>query len=397
MAIKDFGVLAGVKVVSSATVVAGPFAAGLLAENGAELITIEHPRVPDTGKAFGLLYNAEHRNAKSLSMDMKTDEAKEIFRKLIADADIFIESARPGVWGRLGFSDEALWEIKPDLVIVHVSGYGGFGDPDYVRRAAYDQIGQGFSGYTALNGMPGDDMPPMYAKPYACDYFTGFSAAFGAVSALYRARQTGQGESIDVAMFETMARLQAGYSVEGLTDGTQPKRNGTADAIAAIDVVYKSKDGKWVVLAIASPNEKWIEAIGLGDDPDFHPASFVAWGQPRADKYVEYTHRFAETHTLDELLDIAESCGLAACPVMTYDLMGENPHYQARNTIIEWDDPQTGRTLKGITTIPRFKNRPGEVFRGSPTLGMDNKEILNSLGYDDDEIAALAEKGTLGK
>lgn len=353
MEIKDFGVLAGVKVVSATTVVAGPFAAGLLAENGAEVIQIEHPRVPDTGKAFGKLYHAEHRNARSLSADMKQEEGKEIFRKLIVDADIFIESSRPGSWDRLGFS-----------------------------------------GTLALNGFPDQ---PLYSKPYSCDYYAGFSAAFGAVSALLRARETGKGESIDVAMFETMARLQAGYSVEGLTDGIQPKRMGNSDAIAAIDVVFKSKDDKWVVLAIANPNQKWIEAIGLNDDPDFNPISFVAWGQPRADKYVEYTHRFAGSHTMEELLRIADETGMAACPVMDYEQIKSNSHYRARNTIIEWFDPSTQSTLTGITSIPRFKNRPGEIFRGSPTLGMDNEDILQGLGYSVDEIASLTSKGVLGQ
>lgn len=394
MEIKDFGVLAGVKVVSATTVVAGPFAAGLLAENGAEVIQIEHPRVPDTGKAFGKLYHAEHRNARSLSADMKQEEGKEIFRKLIVDTDIFIESSRPGSWDRLGFSDEKLWDINPALVIVHMSGYGGFGDEQYVSKAAYDMIGQGFSGTLALNGFSDQ---PLYSKPYSCDYYAGFSAAFGAVSALLRARETGKGESIDVAMFETMARLQAGYSVEGLTDGIQPKRMGNSDAIAAIDVVFKSKDDKWVVLAIANPNQKWIEAIGLNDDPDFNPISFVAWGQPRADKYVEYTHRFAESHTMEELLSIADETGMAACPVMDYEQIKNNSHYRARNTIIEWFDPSTQSTLTGITSIPRFKNRPGEIFRGSPTLGMDNEDILQGLGYSADEIASLTSKGVLGQ
>lgn len=394
MALEHTGILKGIKVISSSTVVAGPFAAAMLAENGADVIHLEHPRIPDTAKAFDQLYNAEHRNERTVALDIKTDEGKEIFKKLIVDADIFIESSRPGVWDRLGFTDEALWEIKPDLVICHMSGYGSYGDPSYLTKGAYDMIGQAFSGYLAINGT---EDQPAYAKPYMCDYFSGLTAAFGVLAALLHARETGQGESIDVAMYETLARIQADYPIQGFKKGIQPLRRGTADATAAIDVVYKSKDDQWVVMAIASPNDAWIEEIGLADDPEFYPAHFVSWGHPNVEKYLKATNDYAANHTLAEILEAGDKTGMACVPVMTYDLIKNNSHYQARESIIEWYDPATDSTMQGMTPIPRFKKNPAKIFRGSPTLGMDNEEVLAEIGYSADEVSKLLEKGVLGK
>ena len=391
------GILDGVKVLSSCTVVAGPFAAGMLAENGADVVSIEHPVIPDTGKLFGLLYNAEHRNQRSLAMDVKDAAGKEVFTKLIADMDIFLEASRPGVWDRLGFSDEELWKINPALVICHISGYGQSGDPEYVSKASYDMIGQAFGGTMALNGMPGDDMPPMYAKPYICDYITGLTASFACTSALLKARATGKGESIDVAMFEIMARMQAGYSVEGLTDGKQPVRNGACDAVAAFDVVFKTSDDKWCVLAIAKPNKPWMEALGLMDDPDFGSLPFISWAHPRAAEYVQISREFVRKHTLDEMMDMMKEMKLAASPVMDYAMMNENSHYNQRGTIIKWYDETQKRELTGITSIPRFKNNPGGIWRGAPTLGMDNNEVLGGLGYTEEQIAELAAKGVIAQ
>lgn len=394
MSLEHTGILSGVRVISVSTVVAGPFAAAMLAENGADVIHLEHPRVPDTAKAFDMLYNAEHRNERTVAVDIKTDEGKEIVKKLLETADILIEASRPGVWDRLGLSDEALWAIKPDLVICHISGYGGFGDPEYLKKGAYDMIGQAFSGYLAING---NEDQPLYAKPYTCDYFSGLTAAFGVVAALLKARETGQGESIDVAMFETMARIQADYPIRGFQDGRQPLRRGPADATAAIDVVYKSKDEKWVVMAIASPNDAWIEEIGLADDPDFYPAHFVSWAHPNVEKYLKATNDYASNHTMEEILDAGDRTGMACVPVMTYELIKDNSHYQARESIVEWYDPATDSMVQGMTPIPRFKKNPAKIFRGSPTLGMDNEEVLAEIGYTSDQVASLLDKGIIGK
>lgn len=395
MAKTESGILAGVKVVSSATMVAGPFAAAMLAENGADVIEIENPDIPDNAKNFGKLYSMEHRNERSLGLDLKSEEGKAVLRKLLASADIFIEGSRPGAWARLGFDDEALWEIKRDLVIVHVSGYGQSGDPHYTGKPAYDMIGQAFSGTLALNGMA-DPYPPTYSKPYVCDYFSGLAASWGALAALLKARETGVGESVDVAMFETMARMQGGFPVDGFALGTQPERIGNTDANVPLDVIYKTKDENWVALAIAMPNEAWMKAIGLADDPEFMPISFIGHGHPGAAKYSEAVKRWAAEHTLDEVLAAMGECRVAGEAVMTYEMMKTNSHYIARDTIVGWYDPITKQDIQGITTIPRFKNNPGGVFRGSPTIGMDNDDVLREIGYSPDEINALHSCGAIG-
>ncbi|HZK43422.1 MAG TPA: CoA transferase [Syntrophomonadaceae bacterium] len=391
-----FGIMAGIKVLNCATVVAAPFAAALFSDHGADVIHIENTNAPDLFREFGKGYSMEHRNQRNLTLDMASEEGQKIFEKLLVDCDIFIESSKPGSWTKFGFDDESLWKIKPDLVIVHVSGYGQEGDPKYVTKPAFDMIGQAFSGFLSLNGME-EPAPPLLAKLYTCDYFAGFTAAWSSLAALLHARQTGQGESIDVAMFEANARVQAGYSLEGLTDGVQPTRIGNKEGKVASDIVFKTKDNNWIVIAVAVPNKAYLELLGLGDDPDFKSIGFVARGEARASKYEQAARDLAAAYTLDELLSILENIDVACSPVMTYEMMLNNSHYQARNTIAEWYDPVTDTNVKGIGVVPKFKNAPGQIFRGSPTYGMDNEEVLEELGYSANEIQNLYTKKVIIK
>lgn len=390
------GILQGVNVVGCSTAVAAPFASAMFSENGANVIHIENHKVMgDVLKHYGHGFCMEHRNQRSLGLDLKNEGGKGIFRKTIAQADIFIESSKPGTWDRLGFDDETLWGINPALVIVHVSGFGQSGDPSYVTQPAYDMIGQAFSGTLSLNG-PATGAP-MLTKPYTCDYFTGFTALWSALAALLKARETGVGESIDVALFEAAARVQAGSFADGITNGIQPKRIGNADAGMATEVVYATKDDKWVVLAIASVPQSFIETIGLSEDPDFNPAGFVRRNEPRAQKYMDAVESYCLTHTVDEILADSARCGCACSPVMTYDMIKENSHYAARETIQEWFDPFADHDVKGVGNVPKFKNNPGAIYRGAPTLGMDNDDILAELGYSAEEIAGLYAEKAIGK
>ncbi|HWQ76667.1 MAG TPA: CoA transferase [Syntrophomonas sp.] len=391
-----FGILEGIKVLNFGSVVAAPFACALFSENGADVIHVENTSAPDMFRNFGKGYSMEHRNQRNLTLDMARPEGQDIFVKMIRDCDILIESSKPGTWTKFGFDDENLWKVKPDLVIVHVSGYGQEGDPEYVKKPAFDMVGQAFSGYLSLNGMP-EPAPPLLVKPYTSDYFTGFTAAWSSLAALLRARQTGQGESIDVAMFESAARVQAGHSLEGFTDGVQPVRNGNADAKAATDVVYRTKDSQWVIITVVIPSKAYIDLIGLGEDPDFNPAGFVARGEARAPKYEQAVRDFAASHTLDEVLRLLGSIKVGCSPVMTYEMMKNNSHYQARDTISKWYDPVTNAEVQGIGTVPKFKHKPGQIFRGSPTYGMDNEDILEELGYSATEIQDLYAKKVIVK
>ena len=186
--IPEFGPLSGVKVIISGLTVAGPFAASMMADFGADVIYVESPhamdqfRVNDT-KGF---LNKERRNQRAIVLDLTKPEGKEVFLKLVKDADIFIENSKAGAWDARGLTDEVLWEANARLVIAHVTGFGLTGDPDYLKRGSYDAIGQAFSGYMNINGEPEPGLPAP-ASAFMGDYVTAMLASWSCLAAYIKA------------------------------------------------------------------------------------------------------------------------------------------------------------------------------------------------------------------
>lgn len=395
--IPQFGNLQGIKVVASHTALAAPYCAGIFAENGAEVITIENPGKMDPMKMYGRTFSMEHRNKRSLGLDLRSEEGKEIFKKTIVQADIFIENSKPGTWQKLGFSDENLWDIKPNLVIVHISGFGQYGDPNCVPLPAYDMIGQAFSGIMSMNGVS-NEAGPMYLKPYTCDYMAGLMGAWSALAAYINTQRTGKGESIDVAMYEAAARLQAGYLCDSVTEDTQPDRIGNGDSLTACDVVYRTSDEKWVILAIPIPNAAFMEEIGLGDDPELANPGFIARKDPRAPRYMKAVEEYVAAHTREEILAMGARYGMPVGPVLDYADCKANEHWQARETLVQWHDPFTNSETTGVGMVPKFKNNPGQIVRGSVNVGADTDDILQEIGYSLEQIESLrADKIVVGE
>ncbi|NLI91293.1 MAG: carnitine dehydratase [Peptococcaceae bacterium] len=398
--IPKFGNLQGVKVITTGSAIAAPFVGSLFAEQGADVIYIESAVYPDMFRMFGDAFTVEHRNQRTIAMDIPSPEGKEILLQMVKWCDVLVENSKGGTWAKWGLTDEILWSVNPKLVIAHVSGFGQTGDPAYITRGSFDPIGQAFSGFMAINGEP-DPAPPYAAKPFTCDFITALTAGFACMAALYRARETGVGESIDVAQYETLARLQGNFLTEGLNNGKQPPRMGNKDLRAALENVQKCKDGNWVMLAIGGAAVfKRVEKLwGLADDPDFaepHGVIFKTDG-PRAEKFVKAAVEFCQSHTAEEVDRILNEHQVPCSVIMTYDMMLNNPQYKARETIAEFHDPITDRMVKGVAPIPRYKNNPSQIFRGGPTYGMDNEDILGEFGYGDEEIKALYEKGVIKK
>ena len=210
-----FGVLSSVKVLMTGTNIAGPFAASIMAEMGAQVVQVESPNMPcQTRGNYG--YSQDHRNTYSITLNTRTAKGKEVLEKLIAWADIWIESGRPGTYAKNGLSDEHMWKINRKLAIVHVSGYGQTG-PDK-NKAAYDVSGQAMGGYMYMNGTS-PTSPPLKVNPYLSDYATAYNACICALSIMTNARITGEGDACDVSQYETMFRLLGSYPAEWFNKG----------------------------------------------------------------------------------------------------------------------------------------------------------------------------------
>ena len=298
-----FGNLRNLKVINAASVIAGPFICGLFAEQGANVIQLESVLADDMFRNFGDAWSVERRNQRMASLNIPTPEGKEILLRMVKWADVIVESSKGGTWEKWGITDELLWEANPALVIVHISGFGLTGDPDYISRPSFDSIGQAFSGFMSINGMP-DPNPPYVTKPFTGDFITGLFGAWATLAAVIHAKETGKGESIDVAQFEAMARLQGNYLSDGLNKGIQYPRMGNLDVLGACNGTERCKDG-WVFIAVggAGPVSKLIKLLGFEDDPDFQGTIQGIYRQDkeRAAKFVPALEAFCAARTVDEV------------------------------------------------------------------------------------------------
>jgi len=385
-----FGVLQGIKVVHVTSSLSGPLAAELLAEYGADVTWIENSKQPDFMRyALRGLFEHEHRNQKTISMNIPTPEGKEIFFRLLKDADIFIESSKGKQFDKWDLSDEVLWKVNPKLVIVHISGFGQSGVDKYVSRPSYDTIAQAYSGYMILNGFP--DRPPIPATPFPADCITGLFGTISALAALQRAQRTGVGESVDVSQFESMMRVQSSHFGSFLDGGeVQPPREGNSHPVAAGYGLYTCSDGETVFLQTAGAAivKRAVKLLGLeygsDDFPPGAPAIFkeLPAGQIFEERLVEFIKSRTSTEVDDQLNELNIPCSI----VYDYKHCMADEHYKARKVFTEWKNAD-GDMRKGINVVPKFIKNPGQIWRGSPKIGSENDQILRSIGYTDEEIS----------
>ena len=272
---ESFGPLQGVRIISTGTLIAQPFAGQLAAEMGAEVIQVERPGGGDAGwRTLGITLPArdggapvatnwiqERRNVLCVSLDMSQPRGRELFLKLIPHCDIWMESSKPGTYPRWGLDDDTVRRQNPQLVITHVSGYGQYGDPAYIRRTSYDIVGQAFSGTMYQTGYP--ENPPTRAAPWTGDYMTAMYTMWSSLAALVYARAHGVGQSIDLAQYEAIHRTLGGTMVEYFQKEVVRERSGNkAQGFQPLES-FETADG-WVVLgAFTEVYNRLLVAIGL--------------------------------------------------------------------------------------------------------------------------------------
>ena len=398
---QPFGPLQGVRIISSGTLIAQPFAGELAAEMGAEVIQIERPVVGDAGwRSIGIRlptsdgkgevatnWVQERRNVFCVTLDLSKPRGREVFAKLIPTADIWMESSKPGTYAKWGVSDEALWQINPKLVITHVSGFGQNGDPAYVKRASYDIVGQAFSGVMHQTGFP--ETPPVRAAPWTGDYMTAMFTLWSSLAGLTYARAHGKGQAIDVAQYETIHRTIGGTMLEYFQQGLVRERSGNkAQGFQPLDS-FTTSDGFVVIGAIADVYNRLLRAIGFDEsDPK--------WQNARTDlesiegiEFDAMLRGWVNERTTVEVVKHLNEFQVPCSPIMTSKDIAEDPHYRARNMHIEWDDLQSG-PVKGVGIVPKFSHTPGKIWRGAPGIGHDNQRIFGDLlGLSASDLAAL--------
>jgi crotonobetainyl-CoA:carnitine CoA-transferase CaiB-like acyl-CoA transferase len=411
----EFGPLKGVRVLLTGSIVAGPFIATMLGDLGAEVIHIEPPGSGDTyrtlgpflvkdGKKVSLPFSNDARNRLSMTLDLrinKNPESREIFLGLIKQSDIWVENL---VWleERYGITDDLVMKVNPRIVIVHVSGYGhpNFGgDPKICKRASYDLIGQAYSGWPNVTGFR--DGPPTRLSLWACDYVTALFGTIGALAGYLHAQKTGEGQVIDVAQYEAVARMLESYYTAYLNAKIEREREGNKATGFQPYGIFKASNG-WVAIGAFGPAvyKRFLEAMkeAVGLDPNEYPweecaATSQAVSSPKGRKLDSILTEYVEKHTVEEIEELFNKYSVPCSRVMTPKDAANDAHWLSRQLFVEAFDYNAMETLKFFGVVPKFNKTPGKVWRGSPKLGQDSDEILKKLlGYTDEEIKRLREK-----
>ncbi len=397
------GPLEGLRVIELGILLAGPFVGRMLGDFGAEVIKVEAPGAGDPLREWGqhrysgraLWWPVQSRNKKLITLDLRAERGREICLRLAERSDVVVENFRPGTLERWGLGPDALWAVNPRLVIGRVSGYGQTGP--YAHRAGFASAGEAMGGLRHINGYPGQAPPRMGIS--LGDSLAAMFATQGILMALYnRDARGGGGQVVDASIMESCFALLESAVPEYAKAGHVRQPSGTALSQIAPSNVYKSRDGKWMVIA-ANAQNLWQRLCGVIDRPDLRDderfKTHWARGQHAAELDAIIQSWVAERDST-EIDRIMNENGIVCGPVYTIADIFQDPHYAAREMLIRMQDPELGELMApGI--VPKLSATPGAArFTGSWQLGSHNDEVYGGLlGLSEEERAGLAEEGVI--
>jgi crotonobetainyl-CoA:carnitine CoA-transferase CaiB-like acyl-CoA transferase len=394
--------LDNIRVIDVSSYLAGPFCSTQLAEFGAEVFKIELPKVGDALRRFGTItkngdslpWLSECRNKKSATLDMRTPEGARIMKRLVEQADVFVENFQPGTLEKWGLGWDTLKEINPRLVMVRISGYGQTGP--YRDRPGFGRIANAFGGLSFLAGYP--DRPPVTPGSATIpDYMAGLYGALGVLLALQARHRTGRGQMIDIGLYEPIFRIldeiAPAYAYKGLV--RQRMGPGTVNVVPHSH--YPTKDGRWI--AIACTNDKIYArlTVAMGEPHLSQPEHWGTLANRERDraKVDEHVTAWTSRHDRADLLRMCEEAQVPCGPIYSIDEIFEDPQYQSRGNILRMHDDRVG-DLPIPNLVPRLSDTPGAVKWLGPDLGEHNDELFKGvLGMSDDELRRLAAEGVI--
>jgi len=393
--------LQGLRVLELGSMIAGPFAARLFAEFGAEVIKIEPPDGGDPLRTWRHLYQGtslwwyvQSRNKKSITLDLRQSGAREIVLQLAAKADVLIENFKPGTMEKWGLGWDDLEKVNPGLIMVRVSGYGQTGP--YRNKAGFGSIGEAMGGIRYLTGYP--DRPPTRVGVSLGDSVAGLYAFIGGLLALrHREVRQGKGQVVDVALYEAVFSLMEGLLPEYSALGVIRERTGTILPGIAPSNTYCCADGKYIVIGGNSDGifKRLMLAVGR---PDLAEDPRLARNDGRVTHMAEIDEAISAwtaTKSIDEALEAMDRAGVPAGKIYNAADIAADPHYRARGMVQETEIPGLGKILvPGL--VPGLSETPGEVRWLGPELGAHNEEIYcGLLGYPREMLKQWREKGLI--
>ena len=399
------GPLDGYRVIDLTSMVSGPSATMLLADQGADVIKVENPQGGDHTRAaanrrngYSASFLNNNRNKRSIVLDLKTPAGADVLRRLIAGADVFIQNFRAGVIDRMGFGEAAVRALAPEIVYASISGFGEQGP--FASKPVYDPLVQALSGLATVQA-GSDQERPRLVRTILPDKLTGIVAAQAITAALLARERSGQGQHVRLAMLDAVVAFLWGSDMGSQTfvGDELPQQ----EAASFIDLIYQTADDyisaavqtdrEWAALTRALDRAAWL------DDPRFKTP---ALRQKHINERLAMIQQVLLTRPAAEWLERLTAEGVPCAPVLSRSRMIQHPQVVANGIVVETEHHQAGR-LRQARPAARFTATPTGIRRGGPALGEHTAEILAELGYSDAEIAALrptaskrASKRTLG-
>ncbi len=389
--------LSGIRVVDLSRLVAGNMVSLQLADQGAEVIKIEDPKIGDPLRAWRIKGMSLHwkvyaRNKKSLALDLRPEAGKAVLHDLLAASHILIENFRPGTLEKMGFSPEVLHKRNPGLIIVRITGFGQ--DGPYRDRPGFGTLVEAMSGFASKNGF--EDRPPVLPPLAMADMIAGLYGAYAIMVALRVVERGGKGQIIDLPLLEPMISVLGPDAAIYKVGGEKPRRTGSRSLTTSPRNVYETSDHRFIAMSasIQAMAERVFHAIGKPEmitDPRFRTNTDRVRNIDACDAAVA---DFIAARTLAENMAIFEKAEVTANPVYEIDQLIDDPHVHGRGVLVEAPDDEAGSVLMH-NIIPRLSGTPGQFRIPAPSLGQHSRPVLESIGIDKKTIDGLAADGTI--
>jgi crotonobetainyl-CoA:carnitine CoA-transferase CaiB-like acyl-CoA transferase len=389
--------LDGVTVLDIGHLVAGPMVSSILGDFGARVIKVERPGAPDPHRklyqkdGIGLWARVENRNKDAITLDLKSERGKELFRDLLAKSDVLVENFLPGVLERLGFAPETLWETHPRLIVCRVSGWGQTG-PRSSRRG-YGRTGEAGSGFSHLNGEA--DGPPMHSAVSLGDTVAALWGAFGVVTALRALERDGKGQVVDIALYEGLLRMIVHQIVvKDQLDRTLHRIGNENPGVPTVNM-FRCGDGKYFTVSNATPRTQaaFIRLVGLEGDPKLGTIDAIEDGN--RDAFNAHVRAWMEARDVDEVDRLFHEAGAVGTPVWSGADLIDHPHAIAREMVVAVADSHFG-TIRMPGVVPKLSRTPGSIRASGQEPGESNAKVYEELlGFDAAQLAALEAEGVI--
>lgn len=391
--------LEGIRVLDLTRALAGPYCTMMLADMGAEVIKLEMPGRGDDSRSWGppfiegesAYFLSVNRNKKSLTLNLKNVKSKEIFKKLIEQSDVLVENFRPGTMEKLGFGYKQVKELNPKIIYASISGFGQ--DGPYRLLPGFDQVLQGMGGLMSLTGEPNG--PPIKVGIAVADIAGGMFAAFGIIIALFNRKESEIGQMIDVSLFDSQVAWLTYRAGAYFASGEIPQPLGSGHPTIVPYQSFKAKD-TYVNIAVGNDQlwQKFCKAVGLEEIMDHPKFATNSKRVENREEIVGIIENIIKTKDASHWLNTLKRAGVPRGPIYNMKDIFSDPQVIHRKMVKDLDHLKAGKVK--VTGIPiKLSDTPGEIRTAPPCLGQHTREILNSLGYNEEDVDKMYQEGII--